>query len=205
METIDFKYNKPVLITLAFSESKPASSKYPGSIRTMRTTKDAKVFFCDPQLEQQIKALNPAPGVQIEITKTERENRKGFDWKVERVGQQSDGTYKIPKADSVSPQDSEPASVLPGTPTTKEFQSTTNNAPQSITELQPRKEPKPTDAEQHCFRLVDLTASTMRYAETSTAGRVTRDDARAIALTVYIQAGRSGKLRWRANSQRRAG
>lgn len=121
-ETIDFKFNKPeTLTTLAYADGRNVPSRYPGSIRIMRSTTDQKLFFCDPQLESKIKALVPVQGMQLQITKLEREAaRKGFDWKVERIGEQQ--------------------------------------------------------------------------------------DARAIALTVYIQAGRSGKLRWNPRrGERRAG
>jgi hypothetical protein len=163
----------------------------------MRSTTDQKVFFCDPQLEAKIAALNPGPGAQFEITKTEREGaRKGFDWKVVRIGEQSDGTYKIPKADPELPPQgiSEPASrdarvaIEPS---------------QNITALPARKEP--TEAESHCYRLVDLTAATMKYAKERHSGLVREDDARAIAITVYIQAGRSGRLRWKPGTMRRVG
>src|SRR6185437_2599215 len=135
--------------------------------------------------------------MQLQITKLEREGlRSGYDWKVERLGEQKDGTYKIPKADPSTPTVSGSAPV-PNQSTAIESK--------SITELPTRKHPQ-TEAEAHCRRLVDLTAETMKYAETH-GGRVTRDDARAIALTVYIQAGRSGRLRWnpRRGDTRRAG
>ena len=198
-ETIDFKFNKPETITLAFAEGRAVPSRYPGSTRTMRTTKDARVFFCDPQLEAKIAALNPAPGVQVEITKQEREGaRKGYDWKVVRIGEQTDGTYKIPKADSPTPARSlEPASA------TEQIQpviasSGPTNAQQSITTVPVRK--GPTEAELHCYRLVDLTVATMQYAKERHGGIVREDDARSIAITVYIQSAKLGLIR-----RRRAG
>jgi hypothetical protein len=162
----------------------------------MRTTKDAWVFFCDPQLEAKIKALNPAPGIQVEITKREREGRKGFDWTVSRVGEQQDGTYKIPKADpvSTSPGLTESASVTEQA----SHQAELTNAPQSITAMPVRK--GPTEAETHCYRLVDLTAATMQYAKERHGGLVREDDARSIAITVYIQSAKMGMIR-----RRRAG
>lgn len=193
-ETIDFKFNKPETVTLAFAEGKAVPSRYPGSTRTMRTTKDSRVFFCDPQLEAKIAALNPAPGVQVEITKTEREGARGFDWKVTRIGEQPDGTYKIPKADSPTPaRSSESASVAMASsvePLTV--------AQQSITPVPVRK--GPTEAELHCYRLVDLTAATMQYAKERHGGIVREDDARSIAITVYIQSAKLGLIR-----RRRAG
>ena len=197
-ETIDFKFNKPVLVTLAFAEGRNVPSKYPGSSRTMRTTKDARVFFCDPQLEAKIAALNPAPVVQVEITKTERDGaRKGYDWKVSRVGEQQDGTYKIPKADpvSTSPGLTESASVTEQVPTSM---ASSTDGQQSITAIPVRK--GPTEAESHCYRLVDLTAATMRYAKERHGGIVREDDARSIAITVYIQSAKMGLIR-----RRRAG
>jgi hypothetical protein len=193
-ETIDFKFNQPVLVTLAFAEGRNVPSKFPGSTRTMRTTKDARVFFCDPQLEAKIAALSPAPGVQVEITKVEREGaRKGFDWKVSRVGEQQDGTYKIPKADpaSTSPGLTESASVTEQA----SHQSELTNAQQSITAMPVRK--GPTEAETHCYRLVDLTAATMQYAKERHGGLVREDDARSIAITVYIQSAKMGMIRRR--------
>ena len=199
-ETIDFKFNKPVLVTLAFAESKPATSKFPGSTRTMRTTKDARVFFCDPQLETKIAALDPAPGVQVEITKQEREGARGFDWKVVRIGQQADGTYKIPKADPDSPPQVSTESALATEQPAMASQTSKvlTNVHQSITEIPVRK--GPTEAESHCYRLVDLTAATMRYAKEHHGGLVREDDARSIAITVYIQSARLGMIR-----RRRAG
>lgn len=199
-ETIDFNFNKPQIVTLAFAEGRNVPSKYPGSIRTMRTTTDQKAFFCDPQLEAKIKALNPAPGAQFEITKTERAgSSKGFDWRVSRIGEQKDGTYQIPKADSSPCQSLESASALATGQTHNQGNSV---VPQSITALPPRKEP--TEAESHCYRLVDLTAATMRYAKERHGGLVREDDARSIAITVYIQAGKSGMIK-RRSQQRRAG
>ena len=200
-ETIDFKFNKPETVTLAFAEGKAVPSKYPGSsTRTMRTTKDARVFFCDPQLEAKIAALNPAPGVQVEITKLEREGaRKGYDWKVVRIGEQPDGTYKIPKADSPTPAKSlESASATERQIQPAMASSGLTSAQQSITEIPSRK--SPTEAESHCYRLVDLTAATMRYAKERHGGIVREDDARSIAITVYIQSAKLGLIR-----RRRAG
>jgi len=198
-ETIDFKFNKPELLTLAYADGRNVPSRYPGSIRIMRTTVDQKVFFCDPQLEAKIKALVPVQGMHLQITKLEREGaRKGFDWKVDRVGEQPDKTYiipKIPKADLPTSQRIESASVdVTGNPVAID-------SPKSITQRGPQ-----TEAEAHCRRLVDLTAQTMEYAAAHHGGHVTRDDARAIAITVYIQAGRSGRLRWNPRrGERRAG
>lgn len=199
---IEFKFNTPVTVSLAFADGRAVPSRFPGSVRTMRTTSDQQVFFCDPHLEREIQKLKPTAGMTLEITKIERAGKKNsYDWKVSRIGEQSDGTYKIPKADPSSPTDSEPAF----------FPSDSNrvaiDSPQNITALPARKEP--TEAESHCYRLVDLTAATMKYAKERHGGLVREDDARSIAITVYIQAGRSGRLRWkptaRAHNVRRAG
>lgn len=204
-ETIDFKFNTPQVLTLAFPDGKPAPSRYPGSIRIMRSTTDKRVFFCDPQLEGKIKALNPAPGVQVEITKLERDGGKGFDWKVSRVGQQQDGTYQIPKAEPANP-----SKVADPAPDHQRFisastasQSTTVISPQNITAMPPKK--GPTESESHCYRLVDLMAATMQYAKEKPGGLVREDDARAIAITVYIQSAKMGIIKRRPVQTRRAG
>lgn len=192
-ETIDFKFNVPVVLTLAFAEGRNVKSQYPGSIRIMRTTTDQRVFFCDPGLEAKIKALAPKTGDSLEITKTERAgSAKGFDWKVSRVGEQKDGTYKIPKADSGSTsQCPEPALVA----TAKAPIQQPSISPQNITAMPARKEP--TESESHCYRLVDLTAATMQYAKEHHGGMVREEDARAIAITVYIQSARMGIIKRR--------
>lgn len=136
--------------------------------------------------------MAPKRGPRVSRSAQEREGGKGYDWKVARIGNQQDGTYKIPKADSVpSPELTEPASVA----TASDVKGISSSCSQSIKPV-PIVKPE-TEVQAHCFRLVDLTAATMKYAQQNGAGLVTRDDARAIALTVYIQAGRSGMLRRR--------
>ena len=176
-EKIDFRFNQPVTLTLAFAEGRAVPSKFLGSVRTMRTTKDARVFFCDPALEAKIAALNPAPGVQVEITKLEREGaRKGYDWRVSRIGEQGDGTYKIPKADPSRPPASESALV-------------TTLGPSSAAIVNPQVTPQAEPVsivEAHARRLIDLQAGLMQYAQ-KYGGAVSRDDVRTILISAYIQ------------------
>ena len=110
------------------------------------------------------------------------------------LGEQADGTYKIPKADSVStPQClTESASF---TETGSQIQPT---GQQSITPVPVRK--GPTEVEKHCYRLVDLIAATLKYAKEHHAGIVREEDARAMAITVYIQSAKLGLIK-----KRRAG
>jgi len=186
---VQFQPNIPVELALKFSEGKPINGRY-GKPSIMFTTTDDRVMFLEPEVAGRVHALGAAPGQPIRIVKTEGPGRKQ-DWVVEKLGQQPNGTFIIPRqnegAASSSQKTTAPSSRSP-------IQSVTPTNMQAIT-LQRACGPAPQDCRtvlmsgllrEDTNMLVDVMGSCIEYSKKYN-GAVSNDDVRALAITVYIQ------------------
>jgi len=191
---VQFQPNIPVELALKFSEGRQINGKY-GKPSVMFTTADDRVMFLEPQVAEKIQALGAVPGQPIRIVKTEGPGRKQ-DWVVEKLGEQSDGTFVLPKnegAASSSQKTAAPSSRSPiqsATPTTSTLNPNTQAAM-----LQRACGPAAQDCRtvlmagllrEDTNMLVDVMGSCIEYSKKYN-GAVSNDDVRALAITVYIQ------------------
>ena len=175
-ERLEFAINKPTVFTLAFAEGRAVPSRFGNGQQLMLSSADGKVAFVPAYVGPKLAAIRAHAGMTVSITKAERAGKKGFDWTVEPVGEQQDGTFKIPKADSASPpRDAEPASCQ------AQPNQGTAIVPQSIAQSE-----RVSIVESHAKRLIDLQAGLMAYAQ-KYGGAVSRDDVRTILISAYIQ------------------
>jgi hypothetical protein len=178
---ITFPPNVPVDLALQHAEGMRVPSDYGDGYQILYTTVDGRKAYFSPTVAAKIAALKPETGQLLRITKRERpDGRKGFIWDVEKLGEQGDGTYVLPKATGPA---TAPAIRQPGTGEQSDRQN-----------LTPVPRPPTSSVVSHARRLIDLHAECMSYAERYGAV-VTREDVRTYVTTAYIQGGRSGQLR----------
>ena len=193
---IEFPINTPVDLALQYAEGRNVPSSFGDGSQVMYSTTDGRRMYLSPTVAAKLAALKPQPGQLLRITKRERANgARGFDWTVEKLGQQADGTFLLPKADGPTP----PAGHRPATSTSTHQETAIDS--KAITA--PERKPAQSEVERHCKRLIDLQSACFEYATQKYGATVSREDVRSIVLSVYIQAGRSGQLRPRV--MRRAG
>ena len=94
MPTVEFQPNVPVDLALKFSDGKPVNSRGPVA-RFLFTTSDDRALFLDESIAKRIQALGLQPGETFRMCKAVI--GRNTEWKVERIGEQKDGTFVIPK------------------------------------------------------------------------------------------------------------
>lgn len=189
MPTVEFQPNVPVDLALKYSDGKPVNSRGPVA-RFLFTTTDDRALFLDESIAKRIQALNLQPGEAFRMCKAV--NGRNTEWRVERIGEQKDGTFVIPKSGAAtSPEIPAPASLQ------QAFnQSNTQHPSMPAAVLQralgglPRVDAR-TALMSGLLRedtnmLVDVMGSCIEYAKKYN-GAVSNDDVRALAITIYIQ------------------
>jgi len=169
-EEISFPPNTPVTLALKYAQGKPVPSM--NGERLMLTTTDNRVAFVDIAVAGQIERA----GINVREPFTITQNWDGVKgsprtWSVARlaatpasVGEQSDGTFAVPKLP--------PASA----------DRATSDAPAE------RKPPAMarTLLVEDCCNMVDAYAAVLEHALTTHNGRVKPDEVKSIFLTVAI-------------------
>lgn len=190
MPTVEFQPNVPVDLALKFSDGKPVNSRGPVA-RFLFTTSDERALFLDESIAKRIQALRLQPGETFRMCKAV--NGRNTEWKVERIGEQKDGTFIIPKSGAAtSPEIPAPASTSTGSL----HNATTVNPNTQAEVLQralgglPRQDARTVLMSgllrEDTNMLVDVMGSCIEYAKKYN-GAVSNDDVRALAITIYIQ------------------
>jgi hypothetical protein len=153
---IQFSTNVPVDLALKHPEGMRVPSDYGDGYQIMYTTVDGRKAYFSPTVAAKLAALKPEPGQLLRITKRERpDGKKGFNWNVEKLGEQGNGTYVLPKTgggSATSPEFAEPAVT-----------GVINSNRQK--QLTPVPKPPTSSVVSHARRLIDLHAECMSYAE----------------------------------------
>ena len=192
MPTVEFQPNVPVDLALKFSDGKPVNSRGPVA-RFLFTTLDDRALFLDESIAKRIQALGLQPGETFRMCKAVI--GRNTEWRVERIGEQEDGTFVIPKTGGAVPSPEISA------PISSHVQSNTLHPNTQAEVLQralgglPRADFR-TAAMSALLRddtdmLVDVMASCIEYAK-KTNGAIRNEDIRTLLITVYIQHTKQG-------------
>jgi len=189
MPTVEFQPNVPIDLALKYADGKPVNSRGPVA-RFLFTTTDDRALFLDESIAKRIQALGLQPSEHFRMCKGVI--GRNTEWKVERVGEQKDGTFVIPKAAGSSPEVTAPPSSSTG------FDSHTSivnpNMPAEVLQRAlgglPRVDARTAiisaNLREDANMLIDVMGSCIEYAKKYN-GAVSNDDVRALAITIYIQ------------------
>jgi hypothetical protein len=176
LEKVAFEPNKPVDLALKWTDGKNMQGQFGPSV--MFTTQDNRVMFLPSDVGDRVRALGLQPGEPVRICKSQGAGKK-TEWQVQKLGEQPNGTFVIPKAGPALMGEREADPAVAG------IHQSTAIASQPIT--------RSDFLRHHARELVDAYADTVRYAETQHGVMIKPDDVRAIVLSVFIQMGRSGQ------------
>ena len=181
MQRVEIPINTPIPVTLASLDGVIVDSQFGPAKKQMKfsTAPDGKPLYVPTWVGDKIKAEGARA---IRLTKRQDAQRK-IAWQVERIeaGEQHDGTFAIPKEkpETVSPPQVHSVSGFPPVTSSNDRMITPSIA-------------KPDGARKRFLwdqgrELIDAQAALMRYAAEKHGGSITRDDVRALVVTVYIQ------------------
>lgn len=188
MPTVEFQPNVPVDLALKFSDGKPVNSRGPVA-RFLFTTSDERALFLDESIAKRIQALGLQPGETFRMCKAVI--GRNTEWKVERIGEQKDGTFIVPKSGAVaSPEVNTPASVSTGSTNATLYPNMPAEVLRKALGGLPRVDARTAiisaNLREDANMLIDVMGSCIEYAKKYN-GAVSNDDVRALAITIYIQ------------------
>jgi hypothetical protein len=173
LEQIKFAPNQPVDLALKWTDGKNMQGQFGPSV--MFTTADNRVLFLPQPVGDRVRALGLQPGEPVRICKSQGAGKK-TEWQVEKLGEQPNGTFVIPKAAGPS------TSPVSGPALPQELTNQVSSNPITRSDF----------LRHHARELVDAYAATVQYAESQHGVMVKPEDVRAIVLSVFIQMGRAG-------------
>ena len=190
MPTVEFQPNVPVDLALKYADGKPVNSRGPVA-RFLFTTTDDRALFLDESIAQRVRALGLQPGEHFRMCKGVI--GRNTEWKVERVGEQKDGTFVIPKSGAAtSPEITAPASSSTGFHSHTATMNPTmpaevlQRALSGLPRVDARTALISATLREDANMLIDVMGSCIEYAKKYN-GAVSNDDVRALAITIYIQ------------------
>jgi hypothetical protein len=187
MPTVEFQPNVPVDLALKFSDGKPVNSRGPVA-RFLFTTTDERALFLDESIAKRIQALSLQPGEPFRMCKAVI--GRNTEWKVERIGEQKDGTFMIPKLGGAAPSPEFAAPVSQASSSNTLHPNMPAEVLQRALGGLPRMDARTAiisaNLREDANMLIDVMGSCIEYAKKYN-GAVSNDDVRALAITIYIQ------------------
>ena len=159
-EVVDFPLNIPVTVALKYGQGKTVSTQY--GERIMFTLADNRIMFLDPDVAGQIVQAGINVRESFTITRKQDGPQAPWSWEIARpAGEQSDGTFVVPKLAETAAAPKPPQRATSSTPLVDEA-----NA------------------------LVDAFAKVLERTLSKYEGRVKPDEVRSRLLSAYIQRGK---------------
>jgi hypothetical protein len=189
MEKLVFETNLPIELALNYTQGKRVQSQYGGEQQMFSS--DKGVFYVagvvGDILSRQLEDLDVKPGDPIRVCKREipdGRGRKAIRWQVERIGEQPDGTFVVPKVE---------------THLERQLKASIDHVEAKKVNGKPAPEAKPAIATgwaqfllAQSNALVDVFAAAVKHAGEQHGNLVRPDDVRTLVVTAYIQQSKGG-------------
>lgn len=187
-EKVTFEINVPQVLALdpQFPKGKPVEGRYGDQVMFYLTQN--RVAYLEPEVAEQIQALNIQPGEEFVVVKRQVRdgNRRWLEWKVERLeAEPVNGKPQPVNGKPQTPANGKPAGIGPMSEITHAQEAAKVDYATALT----------------AFLIIALQAAQKAEqwaAANNCSVRFTSQDVQGLASTLFIQAAREGWLTWRA-------